>query len=195
MASRSLHGGLAMANWASTPNAVSRHERGVIRCPRWPLPQLYAAFYETTVEALWPGGTVDGAGALGTRNGDVKRREFTRLAGGIVTGLAGGQLLAVPTHKRPPRKPGRSPPGIAAMMSVWRQASCSGQSYATWMRWSASSVVTILGIPHSERRPVRPPGSSAGSGSTWTALERPEPATSKRSATPSRLATRPCAPT
>jgi hypothetical protein len=55
---------------------------------------LYAAFYETTVEALWPGGTVDGAGALGTRNGDVKRREFTRLAGGIVTGLAGGQLLA-----------------------------------------------------------------------------------------------------
>src|SRR6266545_3531656 len=76
------------------PNAVSRHERGVIRCPRWPLPQLYAAFYETTVEALWPGGTVGGAGALGTRNGDVKRREFTRLAGGIVTGLAGGQLLA-----------------------------------------------------------------------------------------------------
>ncbi len=75
------------------PNAVSRHERGVIRCPRWPLPQLYAAFYETTVEALWPGGT-GGAGALETRNGDVKRREFTRLAGGIVTGLASGQLLA-----------------------------------------------------------------------------------------------------
>jgi hypothetical protein len=78
------------------PNAVSRHERGVVRCPRWPLPELYAAFYETTVEALWPGGTVGGAGVPETRSGDVERREFTRLAGGIATGLAGGRLFTDP---------------------------------------------------------------------------------------------------
>jgi hypothetical protein len=40
-------------------NAVSRHERGVIRQPRDPYPKLYAALYNTTVEALWPPGRID----------------------------------------------------------------------------------------------------------------------------------------
>jgi hypothetical protein len=35
-------------------NAVSRHERGVIRRPRPPLPELYARLYGRSVRALWP---------------------------------------------------------------------------------------------------------------------------------------------
>jgi tetratricopeptide (TPR) repeat protein len=47
-------------------NAVSRHERGVIGQPREPYPMLYAALYDTTVEALWPAGRIDG----------MQRRQF-----------------------------------------------------------------------------------------------------------------------
>jgi transcriptional regulator with XRE-family HTH domain len=36
------------------PNAVSRHERGVIRRPRAPVPDLYAKLYGKPVAALWP---------------------------------------------------------------------------------------------------------------------------------------------
>jgi hypothetical protein len=35
-------------------NAVSRHERGVIRQPRPPLPELYAKLYGRPVRELWP---------------------------------------------------------------------------------------------------------------------------------------------
>jgi tetratricopeptide (TPR) repeat protein len=41
---------------AADPNAVSRHERGVIRRPRAPLPDLYAKLYGKPVAALWPDG-------------------------------------------------------------------------------------------------------------------------------------------
>jgi transcriptional regulator with XRE-family HTH domain len=40
-------------------NAVSRHERGVVQFPRAPYPKLYARLYATTVDALWPPGTIE----------------------------------------------------------------------------------------------------------------------------------------
>jgi transcriptional regulator with XRE-family HTH domain len=40
-------------------NAVSRHERGLIAFPRAPYPELYAALYGTTIEALWPTAKID----------------------------------------------------------------------------------------------------------------------------------------
>jgi tetratricopeptide (TPR) repeat protein len=72
-------------------NAVSRHERGVIAYPRPPLPDLYAVLYQTRVEALWPGRV--GSGTLEPEGGSVRRRDFTRLAGGMVAGLAADALL------------------------------------------------------------------------------------------------------
>jgi len=76
-------------------NAVSRHERGIIKRPRAPLPELYAALYETSVEALWPRsphGTLNSV--PGARRAQVRRRQFIRSAGGIAVGMAGGRLLA-----------------------------------------------------------------------------------------------------
>ena len=76
-------------------NAVSRHERGVIKRPRAPLPELYAALYKTTIDTLWPGfphGTLDSSPEA--RRAQVRRRQFIRSAGGVAVGLAGGRLLA-----------------------------------------------------------------------------------------------------
>jgi hypothetical protein len=56
-------------------NAVSRHERGVIGRPRDPYPMLYAALYNTTVEALWPAGRI----------GSMERRRFLQ-AMAVTTG-------------------------------------------------------------------------------------------------------------
>jgi tetratricopeptide (TPR) repeat protein len=84
-------------------NAVSRHERGVIRFPRAPLPDLYAELYQTTVGALWPGshrsGTLDATPQA--RSTRVQRREFTRLAGGLAAGLAAGTLRLPDAPIRP----------------------------------------------------------------------------------------------
>jgi hypothetical protein len=35
-------------------NAVSRHERGIVKRPRDPLPELYARLYGVPVDTLWP---------------------------------------------------------------------------------------------------------------------------------------------
>lgn len=51
-------------------NAISRHERGVIKRPRDPVPELYARFYGVPVDALWPLGTMDG----------MDRRAFLQIA-------------------------------------------------------------------------------------------------------------------
>ena len=46
---------LRRLGWNSAdPNAVSRHERGIIRRPRAPVPDLYARLYGKPVAALWP---------------------------------------------------------------------------------------------------------------------------------------------
>jgi transcriptional regulator with XRE-family HTH domain len=46
---------LRRLGWKSAdPNAVSRHERGIIRRPRAPVPDLYAKLYGKPVAALWP---------------------------------------------------------------------------------------------------------------------------------------------
>jgi transcriptional regulator with XRE-family HTH domain len=46
---------LRRLGWKSAdPNAVSRHERGVISRPRAPVPDLYAKLYGKPVAALWP---------------------------------------------------------------------------------------------------------------------------------------------
>jgi hypothetical protein len=46
---------LRRLGWKSAdPNAVSRHERGVIRRPRAPVPDVYAKLYGKPVAALWP---------------------------------------------------------------------------------------------------------------------------------------------
>jgi hypothetical protein len=77
-------------------NSVSRHERGVIRRPRDPLPELYARLYETPVEALWPEGEASGtlAPQAGARRQSVRRRDFTRLAGSLAVGLTACDLVA-----------------------------------------------------------------------------------------------------
>lgn len=65
-------------------NAVSRHERGIIKRPRAPLPELYAVLYQTSVEALWPSaphGTLDSVPEA--RRAQVRRRQLIRSAGGI----------------------------------------------------------------------------------------------------------------
>jgi transcriptional regulator with XRE-family HTH domain len=46
---------LRRLGWKSAePNAVSRHERGVISRPRAPVPDLYAKLYGKPVAVLWP---------------------------------------------------------------------------------------------------------------------------------------------
>jgi hypothetical protein len=46
---------LRRLGWKSAdPNAVSRHERSVIKRPRPPVPDLYAKLYGKPVAALWP---------------------------------------------------------------------------------------------------------------------------------------------
>ena len=46
---------LRRLGWKSADaNAVSRHERGIIRRPRAPVPDLYARLYGKPVAALWP---------------------------------------------------------------------------------------------------------------------------------------------
>jgi tetratricopeptide (TPR) repeat protein len=84
-------------------NAVSRHERGVIRKPRSPLPDLYAELYQTTVEALWPGSRASGTleATPEARRTRVRRREFTRLAGGLAAGLAADALPLADSTSRP----------------------------------------------------------------------------------------------
>ena len=45
---------LGLGELSIDTNAVSRHERGVIRRPRPPLPELYARLYGRLVQELWP---------------------------------------------------------------------------------------------------------------------------------------------